>query len=148
MFGARSWRHPNRHWPCKNETKYIPPCRQVLTVDPLDPIWCRLWKDCSPEHVLKTLMRLKEMKRYQLIHRRCLGPLKNKRRLARGLETLSVHHLVPASRRGDRSVGNLVRLKVSWHEGWHRWVENATLDEVISALKRLVGSRKNETKVA
>jgi len=54
------------------------------------------------------------------------------------------HFLYPKSRGGDNSLSNLLLIDIEKHEAWHRLFKNATADEVLSLLERVVRAKKHQ----
>ena len=56
------------------------------------------------------------------------------------------HFLLPKSRGGDKSLNNLLLIDIEKHEAWHRIFKNATAEEVLALLERVVRAKKHQTK--
>lgn len=54
------------------------------------------------------------------------------------------HFLLPKSRGGGMSLNNLLFIDVEKHEAWHRLFKNATAQEVLDLLERVVRAKKNQ----
>ena len=54
------------------------------------------------------------------------------------------HHLIPKSRGGGGSLNNLLLIDIEKHEAWHRIFKNATAQEVLDLLERVVRAKQNQ----
>ncbi len=54
------------------------------------------------------------------------------------------HFLLPKSRGGDNSLNNLLWINIEKHEAWHRIFKNATAEEVLNLLERVVRAKKHQ----
>ena len=67
----------------------------------------------------------------------------SKRERRKAKEFITRHHLIPASRGGQKTEENLLRLKwYKHHEQWHRLFGNMTLMEIICCLQRIARMKR------
>lgn len=55
------------------------------------------------------------------------------------------HHLIPRSRGGSMSLNNLLYIDIERHRAWHDIFGNATAEEVLNLLERVVRAKKNQS---
>ena len=67
-----------------------------------------------------------------------------KKRSSRRKYTNRHHFLLPKSRGGNMSLNNLLVIDIEKHEAWHRLFKNATAEEVLNLLTRVVRAKKNQ----
>ena len=56
------------------------------------------------------------------------------------------HFLLPKSRGGGGSLNNLLLIDIEKHEAWHRLFKNATAQEVLDLLERVVRAKQNQSR--
>jgi hypothetical protein len=54
------------------------------------------------------------------------------------------HHLQPRSRGGNMSLNNLLVIDIERHQSWHQLFGNATAEEILNLLSRVVRAKKNQ----
>jgi hypothetical protein len=54
------------------------------------------------------------------------------------------HFLLPKSRGGGMDFNNLLLIDIEKHEAWHRIFKNATAEEVLCLLERVVRAKKHQ----
>lgn len=79
------------------------------------------------------------MKFYQKVWRKMNRQIK-KHKIGRNLH----HFLRPKSRGGDNSLNNLLLIDIEKHQCWHKLFKNATAEEVLNLLERVVRAKKHQ----